>query len=280
MKRFTLPLSRSPVLPFVLALLALAFGMLALATISPAHADNSQVAQQATATPTPAPVLTFTKVAAAYDVAPGDFVSYTLTVTNSGNADAKALHIQDPLPAGVVWFIGTDTVGCALNGTLLVCGPFDVGRRHLNEAEDDFVNGSVSVTVYGIAPAACGPLANAAILVDATGKPIATARSTISVRCPATATPTPTLTPTPTPTRLPPTEAPSSPTQPRSTPTEAPTQPPVNALTPKPPNTGSGIGSSRTADLGMWLFGGLGAGTLAFGLAGVYVSRRSSRGSP
>jgi len=55
----------------------------------------------------PIPVLSLVKSvqAAGLPIEPGDAVTYTLVVANSGSADAAGVHITDTLPAGVS---GTD----------------------------------------------------------------------------------------------------------------------------------------------------------------------------
>lgn len=202
--------------------------LVALATIGVVFAATP------TPTPEPAPVIHFTKTATVV----GDFVSYTITVTNSGNSQTTDLTVVDTLPAGIDWFVMTDTMDCGIGPSatpgreLLSCGPFVTEPRHLNDAEDDFVNGSNSVTVGGIV-SRCGDFVNTALLF-----PSGTiASATANVPCPATPTPTATpITPTATPTQPPPTATPTMAT---------PTEPPVSTTRPssstlKPPNTGSG----------------------------------------
>jgi len=47
--------------------------------------------------------------------------------------------------------------------------------------------------------------------------------------------------------------------------------------TPKPPVTGSGLGSSDSEGTAVWLFAMLGLGALAFGVGGVAAARKSGR---
>jgi len=105
-----------------------------------------------TPTPEPAPIVTFGKTSAIS----GSFVSFTITVTNSGNSQTEELTVVDTLPSGIDWFLTADSMGCTIgpstvpNRQLLSCGPFVTEARHLNAAKDNFVNGVNYVTVAGV----------------------------------------------------------------------------------------------------------------------------------
>lgn len=228
-----------------------------------------------TPTPEPAPRLTYSKVAGP-DVDVGGLISFTISVTNSGNADSGSQTAQDTLPGALDWFIGADTWGCALSPsstvgrTVLRCEPAIAVARHLNENRDDFINGSVSVTVVAQAQT-CGVFANFAVIDGSV--PVS---AFATVRCPVTPTPTatvppPTATPTPIATATaPPTATPA---------TEEPTVVPRPRVTPAPPNTGSGsdpttLGADWRGFPALLVFLGFGVGILAFLWAGYVVIRR------
>lgn len=209
-----------------------------------------------TPTPEPAPRLTYSKIAGP-DVDVGGLISFTISVTNSGNANSGSQTAQDTLPGALDWFIGADTWGCALSPsstvgrTVLRCEPAIAVARHLNEAEDDFINGSVSVTVVAQAQT-CGVFANFAVIDGAV--PVS---AFATVRCPVTPTPVPTATatpapPTPTPTPIATATAPSPTALPA---TEEPTIAPRPQVTPLPPKTGSGVADDTKSTWPMFALG-------------------------
>lgn len=180
-----------------------------------------------TPTPEPAPIVSFGKTSAVS----GSFVSFTITVTNSGNSQTEELTVVDTLPAGIDWFLTADSMGCQIgpsaipNRQLLSCGPFVTVARHLNEAKDNFVNGVNYVTVAGVM-GNCGVISNTALLL-----PDGLFRTAFAENpCPATPTPVPA---TPTPTSVP-TATPPAPTA-----TVAPPTPTVALPAPLAPKTGN-----------------------------------------
>ena len=247
------------------------------------------VAVSAQSPPTPKPSLTIQKVGEATG---SEVVYFTITVTNVGNSQTdQSVLVQDALSADAYWFLlgaqqsdGDDSVNatdaCKLvpgtpAGAQLVCQITDpLLGRHLNEDEDDFVYGSFTVHVYGIARK-CGPVTNTAWFLY--GTQIKSSTAEVAVPCPAT--PTPTATPT----QPPPTQTPIPPT---ATPvivviTATPTATPTQRVAPLPPNTGDSTlthDSSRIGDPGAsWIYGGLILAGLAFTIGGVAAARRGRR---
>lgn len=217
-----------------------------------------------TPTPEPAAKLAFNKTATA-ETDIGGIVGYTISVTNSGNADSDSQTMQDTLPAGVDWYIAADSWGCTLapsvtpGRTVLRCGPAVAGKRHLNATEDDFVNGQLSVTVFGQAYQ-CGAYFNVAVF----NGQVPSTPAIASVRCPATPTPIPA---TPTPTSV--ATATPTPTQPPApTATVAPPTPTVALTVPLAPKTGDSAptvqqGESEVAWSALAALGGI----ILFGLS-------------
>lgn len=230
------------------------------------------IAVAQTPTPAPAPKLTYGKFAQVS----GHEVTWTLFVENSGNSQSEEISIVDTLPAGADWFILDSDVKCDLGPSSfegrsqLTCDDFIVEKRHLNEAEDDFENGSATVTVYGVVDK-CGDYVNTAVFLT----PLPVVRSaTAPIACPATPTPSPTPSPTPVPSTPTPTMTPAA-----SATTVAPTSTPTARNVPLPPNTGDspshpggGVGGG---DDSMWLFIILGLGSLTLAVSGITVARRA-----
>ena len=162
-------------------------------------------------TPTVAPkaVLSYNKTASP-ETEIGGIISYTLSVTNTGNADSNSQTMVDTLPGGVDWWIASDSWGCSLapsstvGRTVLRCGGAVVQKRHLNDAGDDFINGVISVTIFGQAYQ-CGSYFNTAVF----NGQVPSAPAIAYVKCPATPTATATpIPPTTTPTVVAPTQTP------------------------------------------------------------------------
>lgn len=195
---------------------------------------------QAAATPDTAPKLTVSKVG----TASGGVVYFTIGVTNAANVDTKdtlsdPVQIVDPLPDGATWYLLGAAEGCSLASGDLLCSVPPLQGRHLNEAQDDFVYGSFTVTIFGL-PSKCGPIVNTAAFygADITGALTATGVAE-GIACP---TPTPTATAIPpTATPVPPTATPVPPTSTAVPPTAVPT---IVRPAPLPPNTGNAMYAS------------------------------------
>ena len=70
------------------------------------------------------PVLAVTKTTSTPNVGPGASASYSITVTNSGTADALGVKVSDTLPAG---FAYASTTSVTLNGTAVAAAGFTTG---------------------------------------------------------------------------------------------------------------------------------------------------------
>lgn len=263
------------------AIVAVGAALLGLAAVSAA----------AQAPPEPAPVLSIAKEGKASG---SEVVYFTITVTNVGNSQTEGeVLIQDSLSDDAYWFIlgaqlsdGEDSEhvsdACKLipgnpaGATLLCQINAPILGKHLNEDKDEFVYGSVSVHVYGIARH-CGEIPNTAWYLY--GTTIKSASASATAPCPATPTPTPTSTPTATPTLPPSTPTPiivvvtATPS-----PTATPTLPRV---APKPPNTGDSTlthDSNRSgAASASWIYGGLIVLGTTLAIGGAAAARRSRR---
>ena len=174
----------------------------------------------------PAPILTYSKSAAVT----GNYVTWTLAVSNSGDADSESQTVQDTMPSGADWAIVEDTIGCELgpsslaNRLKLSCDKFIVPKKNLEGVDTD---GLRFVTIGGIVDE-CGVYLNTAQFN------FAILRSTaVSIACPATPVPptAPAVTSTPVPTVT---------TGPVELPTPTKTAIPSSSVIPRPPNTGSG----------------------------------------
>ncbi|MBN1260862.1 MAG: DUF11 domain-containing protein, partial [Anaerolineae bacterium] len=78
-----------------------------------------------------APVLSIIKTANATYVNPGELLTYTLTVSNTGNANASGVTISDTLPANVV-FISADAGGAAADGVVTWDGLAILAGEHIS----------------------------------------------------------------------------------------------------------------------------------------------------
>jgi len=241
------------------------------------------VSAQATPTPTPIPKpnLVIDKVGTASGT---EVVDFTITVTNIGNAPTSDdVIVQDTLSQDAYWFLlgatqsdgntGADvTSQCKLiagdpAGGTLICEFANIVSRHINVAEDDFVYGSVTVHVYGIARK-CGVIDNTALFIH--GLTIRSDSDSVAVPCPVTPTPTATATvppPTQTPVVVVITATPTN--------TAVPTATPTKRVAPLPPNTGDTPPSDNSSGLGLdWLIITLGVLSIAFAAGGVLAARR------
>ena len=84
------------------------------------------------------------------DVQPADTITYTLRVSNIGDASAALVQVSDQLPAGVTFVDATP--GCNEAGGTVTCVAGDIGPGASLELE-------ISVSVDD---AACGTIANTA----------------------------------------------------------------------------------------------------------------------
>ena len=247
-----------PSLIFAVLLVAAAWALVLLAGV--AHAATTS------------PDLTITKQACAAHVNPGDSICYQIVVENSGSADSSQVHVEDDLPGAVLWRVTADTLGCSLatnpdpgNHQALICDVEGIAQRHLNASGSDFENGVAVVQVDGIAGPCGEQYVNYGASLDDARDDIhlVSGSATITVDGPDCATPTPTATPT-----SPPTETPTTPTA-TSTPVvivihDTPT--PGAVITPRPPNTGTGVVAIAPKGQSPELFG-FSAAAAALGLS-------------
>jgi len=231
-------------------------------------AFSAAVAQE-TPTPTPAARLQFAKSGAVS----GNVITWTVSITNSGNADSASQTIQDILPAGVDWNVSTvQGLDCILGPYILdptretlACTTRTVPAAYFAKDKFAIVNGFASVTVYGFAER-CGSYTNTAIR---NGFDVVLA--TVDIACP-TPVPTATATATPTQTQVPPTQTPTM--IPTEVPTSTPTATPTRRVAPLPPNTGNAAGPGGDGSAGVALMGSL---LIVAGLGAGYASRRGRR---
>jgi uncharacterized repeat protein (TIGR01451 family) len=106
-----------------------------------------------------APNVTIVKTADAASVNAGQNIGFTITVTNTGAADATGVSISDPLPggSGIDWAESPDNANCSIAGSppaeTLNCGPVTLAAG----------GGSLSVHVQsGTTAASCGTYNNTA----------------------------------------------------------------------------------------------------------------------
>jgi LPXTG-site transpeptidase (sortase) family protein len=192
----------------------------------------------------------------------GSSFTWTLTVTNSGNADATFAGgqaiLSDPLPAGPNYGSVTLIAGalfgptdCAINGGILTCTA--------NGAPVTLPAGQSIIVSIDVTPTAAGDLSSTAT-VDPDGsvpegnETNNTATDNVTVVAP-TATPTITSssTPTDTPTNTPTVTATSTPTDtptntPTSNPTDTPTDTPTSTVASTPTDTPTNTPTSTPTD--------------------------------
>ena len=96
------------------------------------------------------PILGISKVASADSVTSGDEIAYTVTVTNTGAADATGVEVSDALPAGLTYQSG---------------GAYDAATGSVTWTVDVPANGSVDCTVTAKVDAKAGTIANTAVAV-------------------------------------------------------------------------------------------------------------------
>ena len=86
------------------------------------------------------------------DVGFGQSISWTITVNNSGNADATNVSITDNLPAGFTLFSATPSQGGPCTGTTTITCPLGTINA----------GASATVVIVATAPTTCGPYTNTA----------------------------------------------------------------------------------------------------------------------
>ena len=128
-----------------------------------------------------APSVTIVKTADALSVNAGQNIGFTITVTNTGAADATGVMISDPLPggAGIDWSESPDNPNCSITttatGETLNCGPVTLAAEV----------GSLSVHVQSATTAAsCGTYNNEATFTS-TNAGTDSASASTSVDCAA-----------------------------------------------------------------------------------------------
>ena len=122
------------------------------------------------------PDVTVLKTADNSPISAGDTAAFTIVVSNAGPGVAKAVTLDDPLPAGIVW--SEDSADCSIASNTLSCSFGDMG-----------VGASRTVHLSGATDAAdCGTLPNTAT-VAATNEPSSKtgndqSSASIVVQCP------------------------------------------------------------------------------------------------
>ena len=104
--------------------------------------DGTPVATTVDNVTVTSPVLAVTKTTSTSNVAPGGLATYTVTVTNSGTANALGVKVTDTLPAG---FAYNSTTSVTLNGTAVPPAGFTAGGTAAAPAWD--TNPSAGFTV-------------------------------------------------------------------------------------------------------------------------------------
>jgi len=120
----------------------------------------------------PVPLLSLTKTANPTSTNAGDPISFTITVTNTGQAPALGVQLSDPLPGGLNWGANPGPPTCLIQGGTLSC---NVGTLA--------PGASFSVTVTATSdPNFCGTLANTAV-VTASNTPGRSAGASVTLNC-------------------------------------------------------------------------------------------------
>jgi uncharacterized repeat protein (TIGR01451 family) len=179
------------------------------------------------------------KTANVSSVQPGQSITYTVTISNTGAGTAPAVRAIDRLAAGLVFIPGGSTAGCVLNGSQVECPAFDYtpGSSH-----------SFNIQVQLASNMACGinnGSGTSNVILDnvadiwgqngSLGGPLTWSNHVQTpIFCNAgSPTPTPTSTPTATPTATP-SSTPTPTATPTVTPTTTPTATPTVTPTPTP----------------------------------------------
>lgn len=241
----------------------------------------AMVLQTAPASAGPPTDIDFTKVGENVGDPASGVVLFTITIENrtamlyDEESDTHEVHytprntvVRDILPAQGQWLIlGASTydepggeatpLECTSEPGAFECDIPPIPGRHLNEAEDDFVNGYAVILVYGVLNQ-CGTVTNTALLIGTSLLP-RYAIAQAGYPCPQPPTVTPTIAP-PTPTS---TAIPSTPTA-----TATPTR-----RAPLPPNTGDSRPDDRSQSP-YWLYAAISLGAIAFGTGTVALYKR------
>jgi uncharacterized repeat protein (TIGR01451 family) len=127
------------------------------------------------------PNVSIVKTADAASVNAGSNIGFTITVTNSGVADATGVTINDPLPggSGIDWAESPDNPNCSISGSppseTLTCGPVTLAAG----------GGFLSVHVQSATTAAsCGTYNNTATFTS-TNAGTGSASASVTVNCAA-----------------------------------------------------------------------------------------------
>jgi uncharacterized repeat protein (TIGR01451 family) len=108
--------------------------------------------------------LTVTKTATPNPFVPGETLTYTVTVANSGPSDATGVTVADPLPAGLQNFTWT----CAGTAAPTKCDNAS-GSGDINTTADIAAGGHVTYTITGTAPAGQTSALNTATVTPPAG---------------------------------------------------------------------------------------------------------------
>jgi uncharacterized repeat protein (TIGR01451 family) len=124
------------------------------------------------------PALSVTKTADAASVTPPSPIGFTITVANSGSADANNVTLSDTIPSvpGVTWSIngGTGAAQCSLVGNSLSCnfGTIQAGQSK-----------TVHITSTATSTASCGTFTNVAVATSSNAGSD-TGQASVTVQCP------------------------------------------------------------------------------------------------
>jgi uncharacterized repeat protein (TIGR01451 family) len=143
-------------------------------TTDPASANNSSTANTSV---TPLANVAIAKTAPATGT-PGDQLTYTLTVTNSGPSPAAAVTVTDALPAGTTFVSATPSQGSCSGTSTVSCSLGTVA------------NGSTATVTIVVGTTGPGVVTNTASVTTTTSDPLLannSASAATSLGCPATA---------------------------------------------------------------------------------------------